>query len=214
MLRSNNLISEQVGTLNCIASEDLYVVNTSTIANFKQPTWCQLTQQSPEKWTVDSSMLVQADSTIGWLQHVTVSAGVRKHLTVRFLCAVSYLSWALSSLSVPVRGKRSRQASTRREIKEMGCLPRISFISFSIWWKGLFTTLFCYGSPLGLMASIASCFLGKLVKPGLLIEATGIYTLTEFNKAPLLHQSLGPHVFLSFSLSISGWLPGAQKMAA
>ena len=55
---------------------------------------------------------------------------VRKHLTVRFLCAVSYLSWALCSLSVPVRGERSRQTFPRTEIKEMGCLHRISFISF------------------------------------------------------------------------------------
>ena len=49
---------------------------------------------------------------------------------------------------------------------------------------------------------------------------TYIYTLTEFNKAPLFHQSLGPLAFLFFSfnlslyLSISGWFPGAQRPAA
>ena len=96
----------------------------------------------------------------------------------------------------------------------MGCLHRISFISFSIWWKGLFTTLFWYGStlfwhgsPFGIMAFIALCFLGKLVKSGLLIFMERSYwyisTLTEFKKAPLFHQSLGPRVFLSFSFSLS-----------
>ena len=123
----------------------------------------------------------------------------------------------------PLRCKRSRQASPRMEIKEMGCLHRISFIGFSSWWKGLFITLFWYGSPFGLMASIAPCFLGNLyslVSWSLSEEATlycGIYIiLTEFNKAPLFHQSLGPCVFLSLSLSlsISGWFPGAWKPAA
>ena len=36
-------------------------------------------------------------------------------------------------------------------------------ISFSMWWKGLFTTLFCYGLPFGLMDSNAPCFLGNLL---------------------------------------------------
>ena len=34
-----------------------------------------------------------------------------------------------------------------------------------------------------------------------------IYTHRKIIKAPLLHQSLGPHVFLSFSLSLSPPLP-------
>ena len=91
----------------------------------------------------------------------------------------------------------------------MGCLHRISFIIFSIWWKGLFTTLFWYGSPFGLMIFIAPCFLGNLqslVSWSLSEEATSIYTLTEFNKAPLFHQSLGPNVSLSLSLSLSLFL--------
>ena len=115
-----------------------------------------------ESWTIKKAEYWRNDAFELW-------CCVRKHLTVGFLCAVSYLSWALCSLSVPVKGKRSRQTSPRTEMKEMGCLPRISFIIFSIWWKGLFRTLFSYGSPLGLMASIAPCFLGKLVKFGLLI---------------------------------------------
>ena len=32
-------------------------------------------------------------------------------------------------------------------------------------------------------------------------------------KTPLLHQSSGPHVFLSLSLSFSGWSPGAQRLS-
>ena len=144
---------------------------------------------------------------------------VRECLTVGFLCAVSYLSWTLCSLLVPVRGKRSRQATPRTEIKEMGCLHRISFISFSIWWKGLSVTLFWHGSPFGLLASIAPCFRGNLqslVSWPLSEEATlfyGIYTLTEFNKAPLLHQRLGSPC-PSFSLSISSWFPGTWMPAA
>ena len=52
--------------------------------------------------------------------------------------------------------------------------------------------------PLLLLASLVN--LSSLVSWSLSKEATGIYTLTEFNKAPLSHQSLGPRVFLSLSL--------------
>ena len=54
------------------------------------------------------------------------------------------------------------QASPRTEVMEMGCSHRISFVSLSTWWKGLSMTLFWYGLPFGLIASIAPCFLGKL----------------------------------------------------
>ena len=36
-----------------------------------------------------------------------------------------------------------------------------------------------------------------------------INTYTMLNKTPLLHQSSGPHIFLS--LSLLGWFPGAQR---
>ena len=43
-----------------------------------------------------------------------------------------------------------------------------------------------------------------------------IYAHAMLIKTPLLHQSFGPRVFLSFflSLAISGWFPGARKLAA
>ena len=44
-----------------------------------------------------------------------------------------------------------------------------------------------------------------------------IYAHTMFIKTPLLHQSFGPCVFLSLSLSLplsfSGWSPGAQRLS-
>ena len=89
----------------------------------------------------------------------------QEDLTVRVLCAVTYLSWALCSLSVPVRVERSRQASPRTEIKEMGCLHRISFNSFSIWWKELFTTLFSQ-SCLTLCDPMDYCSLRPWDSPG------------------------------------------------
>ena len=58
--------------------------------------------------------------------------------------------------------------------------------------------------PLSLIG-IALCF----VKSGILIFAENnysIYVHARLIKTPLLHQSFGPHVFLSFSLSLSFWL--------
>ena len=52
-----------------------------------------------------------------------------------------------------------------------------------------------------LLASLVN--LSSLVSSSSSKEATGIYTLTEFNKAPLLHQSLGPRVCISLSFSFS-----------
>ena len=75
-------------------------------------------------------------------KHNKIGGIVRECLTVRLLCAVSYLSRALCSSSVILRSERSRQATPRTEVLEMGCLRRISFISFSICWKGFSTTLF------------------------------------------------------------------------
>ena len=48
------------------------------------------------------------------------------------------------------------QATPRTEIKKMGFLHRISFISFSIWWKGLFITLLIQIAfwPYGLYCSL------------------------------------------------------------
>ena len=75
-------------------------------------------------------------------------------------------------------------------------------------------TLFWYGSPFGLMVFIAPCFLGNLqslVSWSLSEEATSIYTLTEFNKAPLFHQSLGPRVSVSVSVSLSLFLANSLE---
>ena len=40
-----------------------------------------------------------------------------------------------------------------------------------------------------------------------------IYAHTMFIKTPLLHQSFGPRVLLSSSLSLSGWSSGAQRLS-
>ena len=64
------------------------------------------------------------------------------------------------------------------------------------------------------MVFIAPCFLGNLqslVSWSLSEEATSIYTLTEFNKAPLFHQSLGPRVSVSVSVSLSLFLANSLE---
>ena len=111
----------------------------------------------------------------------------------------------------PLSGQRSRQNSPRIEIKEMGCLHRISFISFCFWWKGSFMTLFCYGSPLGPMASIA---------PMLPWQTCKVRSLDLYLKKLLVYIHLQNSVkhlcsirawvpmsfFFSFSLSLYFWL--------
>ena len=130
---------------------------------------------------------------------------VRECLTVGFLCAVPYLSWALCSLSVSVRGKRSWQAAPRTEIREMGCLHRISFISFSIWWKGLFTTLFWYGLPFGLwLYSLVTCKVWSLDLYLKKLLCITVYILTQNSiKHPCSTRDLGPRVLLSLSLFLA-----------
>ena len=86
---------------------------------------------------------------------------VRECLTGGFLCAVSSLLSPLLLIS-PCQGREEQASCSQDGDKDMGWFYRTSSISFSIWWKGLFTTLFLYGSPFGLMTSIAPCFLGNL----------------------------------------------------
>ena len=55
---------------------------------------------------------------------------VKKHLTVRFLCAVSYLSWALCSLQFPIRGERAGKTLPGWRSKRWdGCIgfPSLAF---------------------------------------------------------------------------------------
>ena len=129
---------------------------------------------------------------------------VRKHLTVKFLCALSCLSWALCSLSVPDRGKRSRQAYPRREIKEMGCLNKISFISFSIWWKGLFMTpLFIWIASwtYGLYCSLLRWWTCEVLSLGLYLKKLLVYILLQNSIKHLC--SIRAWLPMSFSLSLS-----------
>ena len=143
---------------------------------------------------------------------------VRGCLTGELLCAVSHLSWALCSLSVPIRGERSWQAAPRTEkIIEMGCLHRISFISFSTWWKGVFTTLFWYGLPLALwplllLVSLVTCKVRSFDLYLKKLPCNTVYILLQNSiKHPCSTRDLGPHVL---SLSLSSWFPGAQRPAA
>ena len=142
-------------------------------------------------------------------------------------CFLSLLSPLF--LISPCHQERSR-ASPRMEIKEMGCLHRISFISFSIWWKGFFMALFCYESPFGLMASIAPASLVtcKVWSLDLYLKKLPVYMLLQNSiKHPCSIRAWVPvsfflslSAFLSFSfslllyLSISGWFPGTWKPAA
>ena len=112
------------------------------------------------------------------------------------------------------------QAAPRTEIKEMGCLHRISFISFSIWGKGWFTTLFWYGCLLALwllllLVSLVTCKVWSF-DVYLKLPCNKVYILTQSSiKDPCPTRDLGPCVLLSFffSLSLSGWFSGAWKPA-
>ena len=147
------------------------------------------------------------------LQHQSFQwTPARECLTVRFLCAVSYLSWALCSLSVPVRGERSRQASPRTEIKEVGCLHRIAFISFSIWWKGLFMTSFLMDHLLALwslliLASLVTC---KVWSLDLYLKKLLVYILLQnsINHLCFIRAWVPVSVFLSISLFLADSLEG------
>ena len=46
-----------------------------------------------------------------------------------------------------------------------------------------------------------------------MLYSYSINTYTMLNKTPLLHQSSGPHVFLSLSFSLSGYLFGVQRLS-
>ena len=107
-----------------------------------------------------------------------------------------------------------RQAAPRTEIKEMGCLHRISFISFSIWWKGWFTTLFWYGCllalwPLLLLVSLVTCKVWSFDVYLKKLPCNELYILTQNSIKDLCPtRDLGPCVLLSFFLflSLSFWL--------
>ena len=138
---------------------------------------------------------------------------VRKHFTGGFLFAVLDLSWILCSLLLPEYSEIKRRGKPLLGPRN----PCISFISVSIWWK-VTTTLFWYGSPFGLMASIALCFLGKLVKSGLLIfiqrNYWHIYSYRIQGKHPCSIRAWVPVSVLSLSFSLSGWFPGERRLAA
>ena len=78
-------------------------------------------------------------------------------------------------------------------------------------------TLFWYGLPFGLMASIAPCFLGncKVRSFDLYLKklpCNTVYILLQNSiKHPCSTRDLGPHVL---SLSLSSWFPGARRPAA
>ena len=109
--------------------------------------------------------------------------------------------------------------------QEMECMHRSPFISFSIWRKWLFTTLFWYRLSFGFMASITPCFLvtckgwpfDLYLKK---LPCNMVYILTQSSiKHPCSARDLGPRVLLSpslppslppslslsLSLSVSGW---------
>ena len=100
----------------------------------------------------------------------------------------------------------------------MGFLLKISFISFSIWWKW-FTTLFWYGLslalwPLLLLVSLVTC---KVWSFDLYLKkrpCNTVYILTQSSiKHPCSIRDLGPRVLLYLYISLSGWFSGVWKPA-
>ena len=142
--------------------------------------------------------------------HLTFSwlLTVRECLTVEFLCAVSYLSWALCSLSVP----------DRTEIKEMGFLYRISFIPFPYDERDYLLPSFdmdCLLAlwPLLLLISLVTCKVWSFDLYLKKLHCNMVYISTQNSiKHPVPPETWVP-VSFSLSLSLSGWFPGAPRPA-
>ena len=130
--------------------------------------------------------------------HLTFSwlLTVRECLTVEFLCAVSYLSWALCSLSVP----------DRTEIKEMGFLYRISFIPFPYDERDYLLPSFdmdCLLAlwPLLLLISLVTCKVWSFDLYLKKLHCNMVYISTQNSiKHPVPPETWVP---VSFSLSLS-----------
>ena len=126
-----------------------------------------------------------------------------------FLCAVSHKS----SVPYQLLPEASRTACSSQDWGHCVRQAWVSFSkTFSLWQNCLVSPPFlrCGLSP-DLVTIIILCSFGKLLyvwfsnlyhyqKKFLVLQP--IYTHRKIIKAPLLHQSLGPRVFLSFSLSL------------
>ena len=101
------------------------------------------------------------------------------------------------------------QATPRTEITEMRCLNRISFISFSIWWKGFFPPSFDMDCLLALwllllLVSLVTCKVWSFDLYLKKLPCDMVYILTQNStKYPCSTRDLGPRILLSLSLSLS-----------
>ena len=131
-------------------------------------------------------------------RHSGLEAFHRRLPVCRFLCLLSPLflisPYSLKGAGKPLPGRRSKRwdacigfSSLAFSFGDRDCLwPSFDMHHLLALW------------PLLLLASLVNLY--NLVSWSLSKEATGIYTFTKCNKAPLFHQSFGPRVFLSLPL--------------
>ena len=147
---------------------------------------------------------------------------VRECLTVGLLCAVSYLSWTLCSLSVPDRSERSGKPLPGLRSKRWDSCIGLPSLAFPYGERDYLRPSFdmdCLLAlwPLLLLVSLVNwnvwCFYLCLKN----LPCNTVYRLTQNSvKHPCSTRDLGPRVLpsLSLSLSISGWFPGVRRPAA
>ena len=145
---------------------------------------------------------------------------VRECLTVGFLCAVSYLSWALCSLSVPERSKQSGKPLPGLRLKKWDFCIGFPSLAFPYGQRDYLQPSFdidCLLAlwPLLLLISLVTCKVWSFDLYLKKLPCNTVYiTHTEFNKAPLFLYTWVPESLL-VSLSLySGWFPGARRLAA
>ena len=135
---------------------------------------------------------------------------------MRFLCAVSYLSWAFCSLSVPERSEQSGKPLPGLRSKRWDSCVGFPSLAFPYGERDYFQPSFDMDCLLALWAlwllvSLVTCKVWSFDLYLKKLPCNMVYiTHTEFNKAPLCHQRLGSPC-PSFSLSLSLFLAESME---
>ena len=123
---------------------------------------------------------------------------VRKHLTRGFLCVVLDLSGTLWPLLIPEYSGIKRRGTPFLGLRN----PGILFMSQMVKGDRLQLSLFDRDR---LMFCKSGILIFVFAENNHLVRQI-IYTHAMLIKTPLLHQSSGPRIFLSLSLSLYIWL--------
>ena len=154
----------------------------------------------------------QALPSLGFSRQEHWSGFVRECLTVGFLCAVSYLSWALCSLSVPDRREQSGKPLPGLRSKRWDSCIRFPSLAFPYGERDYLQPSFdmdCLLAlwPLVLLVSLVICKVWSFDLYLNELPCNMVYILTKSSvKHPCSTRDLGLRVLLSLSLCLSFWL--------